>query len=326
MKKNIVYMLFILCLVSCFSFREKQSVIKSSIHETTIVIKNRIDDLKTTQEVIEFAKSIHPKFSRDGYGTLLIKEKNIILKDLNNCSLFKEWDVENWKKIDLNNDGRTDLLFTSYWYTSYSQYAIIAKNKNDFDLFLLSSDISNNCKCIKPIIIDNKNELMVNNFKTDGENINNEKATYFLDTLTYKYDSFIERDTRKKVDYDIDSIKFIITNRFELELDNRGTAIYKSLKNIDMNDRFTNMYRGKSSKVIPIEKLNDLKGLLEYIRVKDLSNEYSINGYDFDEIYLKIKFHDGSFKEIKDYGFQGTFGLNSVYSKLIKIATETDWK
>ena len=63
-----------------------------------------------------------------------------------------------------------------------------------------------------------------------------------------------------------------------------------------------------------------------YIRVKDLSNEYSINGYDFEEIYLKIKFHDGSFKEIKDYGFQGTFGLNSVYSKLIKIATETDWK
>jgi hypothetical protein len=64
---------------------------------------------------------------------------------------------------------------------------------------------------------------MVNNFKTDGENINNEKANSFLDTNLQIRPLSKVGYTQKKVDYDIGSIK-LINNELELEF-RWGTAI-----------------------------------------------------------------------------------------------------
>ncbi|MBS7252995.1 DUF6438 domain-containing protein [Flavobacterium branchiicola] len=308
MKKIITYLLIV-----CF--------INTSTAKTT----NKIDNLKTTEDVIKFAKSINPDFAKENVGELQIKPTDIIIKELKNCDLYKSWNIQNWQKIDLNNDGKTDLLFTAYWYSTYSQYAIVETDSNKFTLLSLSHDIDYACKIIKPIVVNNKNELLVNNHKTDIESIETEKTIHFLDTLTYKFDSFIEI-SNKNTNYDIESIKYISDNNFEIEINKDQDASYNCLDSLSFSNMKGHFFKGQSRKKIDKAYFNTIKKLLEYINVRDLSNEYTLkDAFDFSTVWLEIKFKDGSIKKIKDYGYQGTYGLKAVYDKMTKIAKETKW-
>lgn len=286
---------------------------------------NKIDNLKTIEDVVKFAKFINPDFARENFGELQIKSTDLIIKELNNCNLYQTWNVQNWQKIDLNNDGKTDLLFTAYWYSSFHQYAILESGLNQYELFNLSNNIDFACKIVKPIVINNKNELLVNNHKTDVETVSEQRATNFIDTLTYKFNSFVEMNN-KVINYDIKSIKFISDKDFEIEIDNNQNAHYTCLNILNVSNLKGNYYKGESRKKIDKSIFEKIKELLEYINVQDLQNEYTLDGYDFSTVWLEIKFKNGSVKKIKDYGYQGTYGLNAAYNKMKKIALETDWK
>ncbi|RKR09937.1 hypothetical protein C8C83_1598 [Flavobacterium sp. 90] len=309
MKKSIILYLFIICFVSCVSAKNT----------------NKIDNLKTTEEVVKFAKSINPDFAKENFGELQIKPTESITNALNNCDLYKSWNIQNWQKIDLNNDGKTDLLFTGYWYSTYSQYAIVEVESGKYNLFNLSENLEYACKILKPIVVNHKNELLVNNYKTDDESISKRETIHYLDTLTYKFNAFIEIN-KKVVNYDIESIKFILDNNFEIEVYNNQNAHYNCLNTFNVSNLKGNFYKGESRKKIDVSYFNELGKMLEYINVKDLPNEYTLDGYDFPTVWLEIKFKDGSIKKIKDYGYQGTYGLNAIYDKIKKMALEIDWK
>ncbi|PIF32361.1 hypothetical protein CLU81_2889 [Flavobacterium sp. 9] len=309
MKKSIVLYLFIICFVSCVSAKNT----------------NKIDNLKTTEDVVKFVKSINPDFAKENFGELQIKPTESIIKALNNCDLYKSWNIQNWQKIDLNNDGKTDLLFTGYWYSTYSQYAIVEVESGKYNLFNLAENLEYACKIVKPIVVNHKNELLVNNYKTDDESISKRETIHYLDTLTYKFNAFIEIN-KKVVNYDIESIKFILDNNFEIEVYNNQNAYYNCLNTFNASNLKGNFYKGESRKKIDVAYFNELEKMLEYINVKDLPNEYTLDGYDFPTVWLEIKFKDGSIKKIKDYGYQGTYGLNAIYDKMKKIALEIDWK
>lgn len=308
MKKSVI--LFLICFVSCVSAKNA----------------NKIDNLKTTEDVVKFAKSINPDFAKENFGELQIKPTESIINALNNCDFYKTWNIQNWQKIDINNDGKTDLLFTAYWYSTYSQYAIIeAESSNKYELFNLSNNIDYFCKIVKPIVVNNKNELLVNNYKTDVETISKGETIHFIDTLTYKFNSFIEINN-KIVNYDIEHIKYIYGNNFEIDIDNNENAQYSCLDTLNISNIKGDFYKGESRKKINPIYFNEIKKMLEYIHVQDLPNEYTLDGYDFTTVWLEIKFKDGSIKKIKDYGYQGTYGLNAIYDKMKKIALEIDWK
>lgn len=309
-------------LCSC-AFSKKKNLDTSKDVLTTGL--NKIDNLKTTEDVIKFAKLINPDFDKDNFGQLQIKSTDLIINELSDCSLYKTWNIQNWQKVDLNNDGKTDLLFTGYWYSTYHQYIITGSESNKYELFNLSDNIDYACKILKPIVIGNKNELLVNNYKTDPETVSTEKIIHFVDTLTYKFDSFIEKNN-KPANYDIQYIKFISDNFFEIEIDNNQNAHYTCLNIYNVSSLKDNFYKGESSKKIDKVIFKDISELLDYINVSDLPNEFSIDGYDFSTVWLEIKFKNGTVKKIKDYGYQGTYGLNAVYNKMKNIALQTDWK
>jgi hypothetical protein len=309
MKKSIILYLGIICFVSCVSARNT----------------NKIDNLKTTEDVVKFAKSIYPDFARNNFGELQIKSTNLIIQELKKCDLYKSWNIKNWQKIDINNDGKTDLLFTAYWYSNYSQYAIVESESGEYNLFNLSQNLEYACKIVKPIVVNNRNELMIYNYKTNSEYVLQDKIIHFVDTLTYKFNSFIEI-SKKNVTYDIEYIKYTSHNNFEIEIDNNENAYYRCLNVFNISNLKGDFYKGESRKKISPSYFKEMKNILEYINVQDLSNEYTIDGYDFSTAFLEIKFKDGSIKKIKDYGYQGTYGLNAVYSKLTKIALETIWQ
>jgi hypothetical protein len=308
MKKSIILYL-IICFSSCVSAKNT----------------NKIDNLKTTEDVIRFAKSIYPDFAKDNVGELKIKSTELIIEELRNCDLYKSWNIQNWQKIDINNDGKTDLLFTGYWYSTYSQYAIVEGEPDKYTLFNLSYNIDYACKILKPVVVNNRNELQVNNYKIEIKNVSEEKVIHFTDTLTFKFNSFIEIN-KKKANYNIEYIKYILENNFEIEIDKDQNAHYSCLDSLNVSNMKGNFYKGESRKKIAKAHFNEIKKLLEYMNAQDLPNEYTLDGYDFSTVWLEIKFKDGSVKKIRDYGYQGTYGLNAVYDKMKKIALETDWK
>jgi hypothetical protein len=294
-------------------------------NNNTSGFKNSIDDLKTTKEVVSFVKSLDLELNKKTFGQLQIKPTDTIAKDLPRCEVIKGWNIQNWEKTDVNNDGKTDLLFIAYWPYEYSQYAIVDLGNSNFEIMLISSELTY-CKLVKPIKIDKKTELLLYDYRTQIERTKKGSAIHYVDTLTYKFGSFIEKNTSKKQDYNIESIKFNVRQHFSLEIDHQGNAYYNCPEKIFMNRLYENNYVGKSNKKIPIEKYNELEQLLNYINVKGLLNTYEIDSSDYTTVILTIKFKDGSIKEITDYGADGSYGLNAVYSKLTKIAAETNWK
>jgi hypothetical protein len=329
MKKNILYLFCLFSLINCSSNKDRSNHSDSIVPDTTKNLLNSklefntIDQLKTTDEVVMFVKDVNPKFAENKHRKFQIKSTDSIAKDLDCGGIFKNWNIKNWEKTDINNDGKTDLLFIAYWY-NYMPYAILDLGNNNFRIFDLSNSIFEECELVKPIKIRQKNEILLYHSKSVLDTNLDYKSNPKIDTLTYKFNSFIEINSQKKVDYEIESIAYKTNHStgfspvFELKINNQGYANFNGVQ--------YNNFQGISSKPISIELFNELKELLEYIKVKKLENNYEVPWTDDQTAILKIKFIDGSIKEIKDYGLQGSFGLKTVYSKLTKIATETDWK
>ena len=231
---------------------------------------NLIDGLSTSEEVVEFAKSVFPSFNNKYNGNLIIKATDTIIKNIDNCKLYQSWEIKNWEKIDLNNDKDTDLLFTGYWNSNFSQFAIISEEEK-YSLFILSDNINYGCKILKPIVVNKKNQLLINNFKVERNNDADEVVIHYEDTITFVFNSFIEMNN-DVADYDIENVKFILDHNFEVEIDNKGNAYYNCLNEYNVIRLKGDLYKGKSKKLISLNYFKELKDLMNYIKIKDLGN------------------------------------------------------
>ncbi|UWY28883.1 DUF6438 domain-containing protein [Flavobacterium sp. TR2] len=322
MKNICIALLFGFMSCSLFKKNDHNEVAKK---EDLNILSNKIDSLETTADVIEFAKTVNPKFKSYRAGNMRIKSTDSIANDLNCNGIFKKWNVLNWEKKDLNNDGKTDLIFHAYWYNNYYPYAIMDMGSNVFKLFGFSTGSIDDCEFIKPFKIGNSNELHFLHSKSIPNNgFTDLPRVMQIDTLTYKFNDFIEINTGNKLRYDVISIE-INTNgcfgdcpSYDLKINQDGQADFKGKS-------FMN-FEGSSTKKIALSYFTELVKILEYIKVKELNNNYDVDWTDSQTTILKITFSDGSVKEIRDYGMQGTFGLRLIYSNLFKIASATNWE
>ena len=292
-----------------------------------IVFGNKIDNLKTTNDVIKFVKTVYPEYGiiRDKgfrYGIFYIESIDSIYDQLKCKEIFKIDEIKNWQQIDINNDGLTDLIFISHYYC-YTQNVIIDKGKDEFKLIrnIINFD---KCEYIKPIKVKHKNELRIRkaNLPFDFD-VSIEKYIK-VDTLTYKYDSFVELNNKVIIDNKIKSIE-IKTNYcfgtcpvFKLTINKNGLGEFDGIE-------YTK-FRGKSIRQLDQRDVDEIFDLLNYIEIKKLNDYYEVNYTDASTAILDIIFEDGSIKEIKDYGLSGTYGLSALYSKLTKLETETQWE
>jgi len=289
------------------------------------VLSNKIDDLKTDQEVTEFVKTMNPQFAKDKYGRFAIKATDSIARDLNCNGIFKSWNIKNWEKADITNDGLTDLLFVAYWY-DYISYAFIDMGNNNFRLIRFSKNTFEPCELIKPIKIGSENYLKIFRKTAVPDTLNKEQLRYkdlmITDTLVFKFDSFTELSQLKNQGNEIESIElktdycFGSCPVFELTLYKNGKANFIGKDYMQL--------KGKSSKRLPRKYFEDVTDLATYIDVRNLKNNYAVTWTDDQTATLTVVFKDKSQKVIVDYGMQGTFGLNAIYGKLMKIALQ--WK
>ncbi len=292
---------------------------------SNLTFGNTIDNLKTAKDVENFIKKVEPRFGEEksknyDYGSFRIVSTDSIYNSLKCKDIFKKSDITDWQKVDINNDGLTDLLFIPHYY-GYSQYVIIDQGNEKYKLLQLLRNFDS-CEYTKPIVVSKKNEIQIRKVKSTW--YPKRESTVTIDTLTYKFNSFIELNQNEVTQYKIKSIEVKTDGCYgtcpvlELKIDNNGNAKFNGLG-------YTK-FKGKSESEIDLQLLNELKDLISYIELKKLENKYSVNWTDDMTVNLRVEFEDGSVKEIEDYGLKGTYGLTALYSKLIRIGTETDWK
>jgi Domain of unknown function (DUF6438) len=273
------------------------------------VLANKIDSLKTDKDVVEFLKSVEENFRSNKYQAIQLKTSETIRQDLNCNGVADEWQVKNWEKTDFNHDGRTDLIIMLYWY-DYGVYVVMDNGNNSFKLHTLSYNIFEKCELAKPVVVNGEQLLLFDEKKQ-------------IDTLIYKYSGFVEVN-RRPSNYKIDSVEFRTgycygsCPVFTIKFDKDGHTEY---------DAGTyNPKEGKFFTTLQKDKLETILGLINYLSIRNLSNDYKVSWADDQTCWLRIRFADGTVKEIKDYGLKGTFGLRLIYSIFFDLRSNQDWK
>lgn len=286
------------------------------------IFANGIDSLKTDDDVLQFLKSINEDFRSSKFKPIELRSTETLRKELECGGIAEKWQVNNWEKADFNQDGRTDLLVILHWY-DYGVYVVMSNEDGSFKLLTLSYNIYEKCELAKPIMVDNEQLLLYYQKKHTVVSQGRTKSEDAIDTLVYKYGGFVELN-RKPINHSIDSVEFKTDYClgscpvFRITFDKNGEAIY--------NASTYNPKQGFFVGTIKKQDFDNLLGLINYLDLKKLSNDYKVSWTDDQTCWLKIKFSDGKIKEIKDYGMKGTFGLRLLYSIFFDLRGNQDWK
>jgi hypothetical protein len=237
--------------------------------------------------------------------------------------IAEQWQVKNWEKTDFNKDGLTDLLVILYWY-DYGVYAVIDKGNNNYKLETLTYNIYKKCELAKPVMVKDEQLLLIYQEKTSGgKGAQPVKMIYETDTLVYKYGGFVEYNHSVR-NLEIDSIQFWTgfcfgsCPVFSIRFDKNGNAEYDAGS--------YNPKQGKFATTINKETVEKFLGLVNYLNVKELPDNYRVPWTDDQTAWLRVRFSDGTVKEIQDYGLRGTFGLRLLYTIFFDLRSSENWK
>lgn len=282
---------------------------------------NKIDSLKTDDDVLAFLKEINPDFRSEKYNKIELRSTATLRQDLNCDGIADQWQINNWEKADFNGDGLTDLVIMPYWY-DYGVYVVIDNGDGTYKFLTLSYNIYEKCELAKPIKLADQ-QLLLYYQKIQKRTSRGVRSFGQTDTLIYKYGGFVELN-RHPSDYNIDSIEFRTSSCygscpvFSIAMDKNGNAVYKA--------QVYNPKQGKFTATIKKENLDDITGLINYISANNLNDNFKVSWTDDQTCWLRIHFSDGSVKEIQDYGLKGTFGLRLVYSMFFDLRSNQDWE
>jgi len=290
------------------------------------LLANKIDSIQTDQEALSFLKTLDKRFTSEKYRQVQILPTDSIRQKLSCNGIFDKWQIKNWEKADFNNDGRTDIIITVYWY-NFDVFAVIDKGNNTFELLQLSKDVFQNCELAKPFKIG-KQQLLVfyrkkREYVKNNKNLFETKEIGQIDTLIYKFGNFVELN-KNPSHYKIDSIQFRTSGClgtcpiYKIEIDKNRNAQYTAI--------VYNPKQGKFESVLTKESYNKVIQLINYLSIDGLKDDYQVTWTDDQTAWLRIKFSDGTVKEIRDYGLIGTFGLSSLYQLFSELRENQDWK
>lgn len=272
---------------------------------------NRIDSLQTDADVITFLKSINKDFNSSNFE---LRSTETLRKDLDCNGMAEKWQIQSWDKVDFNNDKLTDLVIMPFWY-DYGVYVIMDKGNNKFETLTLTYNINEKCEMVKPFTLKNEQGLLYF--------LQRSKLKTRTDTLVYRHGNFVEYNA-DPASYQIDSISyrtgycFGSCPVFKISTDSKGNAVFEA--------GAYNPKMGTFTTTLKPELVRDLIDLVNYVEPLQLNDDYKVSWTDDQTAWLRIRFTDGSVKEIKDYGLKGTFGLRHIYSKFSELRSTQSWK
>ncbi|PWL39988.1 hypothetical protein DKG77_03935 [Flagellimonas aquimarina] len=295
----------------------------------SLLFGQNIDELNTNKKVAKFLeKEINKKYT---FKKVFDKEVEADEED------FKYF----VKRIDLDNNGFTDLVVNAY------MPLIIVLNNGDKDYkelnFRNTRFFSDNEPELDSIAEIGNGKVLI--FETeiqeyDDTNYPNIKIRESQKKLSYnnktKESEWVIRDVKFKVDSLTVKYGELVNYRQKTPKENKIKELYfsttgcygscpvfeiqlKSNRDLEYNGkRFTN-HPGLESFKLNQTDYDNLIGLIEYSELEKLNDFYSVNWTDDQTGKLKVIYENGDIKEIQDYGLQGTTNLQAIYKKLFEI-------
>ncbi|WP_214070001.1 DUF6438 domain-containing protein [Mucilaginibacter sp. dw_454] len=298
---------------------------------------NKIDELKTDSDVVRFLLPLDKHFTTGKYTPKLIIEPVDTIFKNDACfacdTLCKTWGVKSWQKVDLNNDGRTDLVAICHWY-QYENFIVMDNGDGTFKLMYLVYD-SWFCELVNIIRRNDQNLIVFHTIDSDMLDRFEQPRT---DTLIYKYDHFVELNEHPPK-YAIDSLIFydgsVYGNhcgscpKFRMKVNRKGKTRYERYVYGGTSVKTAGGYSVKDFKIstelkaqgkVLSSQQKEILNMINYINFKKLKDKYEVPWTDASTTTIQVKFKDGSSKTIVDYGEYGTFGLRALFSKLYAVA------
>jgi hypothetical protein len=277
---------------------------------------NKIDSLKTQEDVLAFIKPILQK-------NLKIDQLDISFTPLDNsCNLSYNQSLKKWSKSDFNSDGLTDLFVNIYPANERPMIlVIIATNNIDSYKIISLNPLRSNCEFGYTEKIENIQAIILNRKDNSAKG----KDVIINDTLQYSnlINDFIEIKNPHPA-YTIQTIEFSTDHCFgscpifSLAVDNKGIINYDAMQ--------YNELQGKFKAVLSTATKDSLFQLLNDIDFANLKDKYAVSWTDQQTAVLKINYNNGKIKEISDYGMKGNFSLTALYTMLLSLRNTQQWE
>jgi hypothetical protein len=295
----------------------------------TVVFTQNIDKINTFKKTSKFLKrNINKEYT---FKEVFDSEKEADEEDF----------IDLVKKIDIDNNGYTDLIVNAYL-----PIIIILNNGNENyrELnFKNSNPFRNNAPKLDSITEIGNDKVLI--FETeiheyDETEYPNIKIKRKQKALSYnnktKKHEWVIRDVKFKIDSLLVKYGELVTYKKNIPKVNKIKELYFSTsgcygtcpifeikltnnRNLEYNGKGFTKHIGKKLLTLDKPDFENLIGLLEYSELKKHKNLYSVNWTDDQTGKLKVIFENGEVKEIEDYGLLGSINLKAIYKKLFEI-------
>ncbi len=327
-------LLFLIMLASCKQGFEKAEIIPS-----------KVDSLKTAAEIRDYLSLIDTNFQY--FQPLRIQQLETNHAEISDSImriLATGLHIDKaFYKEDFDNNGYTDLLVLGGMGNDYTP---LPNELYTYESFAIMN--FGNLKPPKLISLRRKMHLL-----DVPEIVKSEEGPMLLihspekmhgpdakvtDTinikLTYRYGGFAEYN-KQPIDNHIEKIEFKSGGCFgtcpiyELKINkDRSATFLAEHYNFDKDKesydylKKEGLFKGKINAV----DYENLTGLLNYIDFRHLNDNYHVTWTCSATATLTITYDNGKTKTISDYGFEGSYGLKSVYELLADMRFNQKWE
>ncbi|OJJ20294.1 hypothetical protein BKI52_17670 [marine bacterium AO1-C] len=276
-----------------------------------------IDELNNAKDIEAFVHGLNP---RHKYFTV---NQSLYFEHSGCRKIVQKLKIKPWYKSDVDGNGYNDLIIHSRWEQTNYVAVLMGFPENNYTLKLISDE---GCNCAHPLKTSTNNLIEFFHFD-DLKMISQQTPTNVSDncrdTLVYKFGEVIEYQSTSTTQ-EIEWLNFKTISClgycpiFEININKDRTATYHAIKDVLRKGRF----KAKLDK----KKFQEVMGLLQYIQVNKLENEYQKEGLTAPATELTIAFKNGIIKRIKDANYQSTRGLNHLYNLLIDLRKNQQWE
>jgi hypothetical protein len=286
------------------------------------LLANRIDALKTADDVERFVVSLDTliqQYEPKDYCFTVIPHQQLI-------GIFKNGkpaeiaQINSWQKIDLNGDGRTDLLVHANWFNK-AVFVVMDMGAGKYKDYRIRPHQGNNEGEIAiPAHIGKQVCLLLNGNCCVGHDIG-----YCKDTLVYKNEGFVEYEAHP-ARYEISKITFTANGcpmgeclRYKMQINEDKSARYVASSYIPNQGVFTG--------TVPPQVFVHMMDLLNYIRVKKIRHRFEdCSITDAGGWSLDILYKDGTKTNLYVYAEQAPYGLLAIEDIFAALRRLPNWE